>query len=606
MTIPASSVQTVRVAGVASSPGILTMRGVSLRLTDGSATDVLLPVIDEKDREKRDKRKSRAGIDGGKVKHFGIDARFAQHEASIHDQVEDKYLECEVVVEQPWVWIKKTNMTHGTVMLYNGESSTIRLTLENSSSVPVDFIKLSFDDSSARDVQTLINEGDLSPEHAYELEWDVLNRPVFVWENEQDTAIAPGGKLTLSVRCLGKVGCTDGSIRIDYGYISRPNPISTSNAFYTRQITFPVLFTVYHTLEPHALDLTRLVSPSKSSSASNGLQVPNGHSRPSTPTLSRRQTGFTAIEDDPLRSMLDDKADGSEWCLLGLGVRNVYGVPFEIRLGRRKGAQRGNEDAADWDPEVRRLVPPGASERILFPVRRCALPEQVISQRIPSLTDRQYIVDKSKKSAEVVARERELFWYREELLNMLQATWIEPGSKRSGQLSLRDQIFSPALLDVFKTDDVDISLDILDRQGNKNIESNDFVDLCVKVTNRLERPFRPLIHIEPLSSSSTDSSWASASTTPAPIPPRRPPSSIHTQNQPHRNILFDGTLTNLFPLLQPGQTGQRQVGVVFLASGTYAFRAAVEEVRSGDNRAKIGDGDAPNLRFSPIRRVKVV
>lgn len=85
-------------------------------------------------------------------------------------------------------------------------SSTIRITVENSSSVPVDFIKLSFDDSAALDAQKILSEHELSPLEAYELDWDTLNRPVLLWENDDDTSISPGGRLTLNVRCLGKVG----------------------------------------------------------------------------------------------------------------------------------------------------------------------------------------------------------------------------------------------------------------------------------------------------------------------------------------------------------------------------------------------------------------
>jgi hypothetical protein len=53
-----------------------------------------------------------------------LDARFPptvepQRESGVP---EDRWLECKVVDEQPLVWIKKTNLTHGTVMLYNGET----------------------------------------------------------------------------------------------------------------------------------------------------------------------------------------------------------------------------------------------------------------------------------------------------------------------------------------------------------------------------------------------------------------------------------------------------------------------------------------------------
>jgi hypothetical protein len=84
--------------------------------------------------------------------------------------------------------------------------STIRLVLENSSSTPVDLIKLSFDDSTAREAQAVIQEGELSPEHAYELDWDQKYQPALTWENPDETTIAPGGRVTLLVKCLGKVG----------------------------------------------------------------------------------------------------------------------------------------------------------------------------------------------------------------------------------------------------------------------------------------------------------------------------------------------------------------------------------------------------------------
>ena len=90
-------------------------------------------------------------------------------------------------------------------MLIEG-SSVIRLVLENSSSTPVDLIKLSFDDSTAREAQAVIAEGELAPEHAYELDWDQIKRPALTWENPTETTIPPGGRATLLVKCLGKVG----------------------------------------------------------------------------------------------------------------------------------------------------------------------------------------------------------------------------------------------------------------------------------------------------------------------------------------------------------------------------------------------------------------
>lgn len=63
--------------------------------------------------------------------------------------------------------------------------------------------------------------------------------------------------------------------------------------------------------------------------------------------------------------------------------------------------------------------------RLILPIPRVHIPAEQLAQPIPSLTDRQYVVDKSRKSAEQLKVERELFWYRDILLKSLHATWIE-------------------------------------------------------------------------------------------------------------------------------------------------------------------------------------
>ena len=60
-----------------------------------------------------------------------------------------------------------------------------------------------------------------------------------------------------------------------------------------------------------------------------------------------------------------------------------------------------------------------------MPIPRIRLPASQLSQPIPTLTDRQYVVDKSRKSPDQIKLERELFWYRDALLKTLDATWVE-------------------------------------------------------------------------------------------------------------------------------------------------------------------------------------
>lgn len=92
-----------------------------------------LPVVDEKARIAKEKRRSRAGGDLGKMKRIGLEARYSASGLEENGEKEEgeegyaladgeRWLECGVVKELPLLWVKRSNLTHGTVMLYNGET----------------------------------------------------------------------------------------------------------------------------------------------------------------------------------------------------------------------------------------------------------------------------------------------------------------------------------------------------------------------------------------------------------------------------------------------------------------------------------------------------
>jgi hypothetical protein len=108
-------------------------------------------MVDAKAKERREKRKSRLLSEVGKMKSSGLEARMSrldfagltgEEEGSKRSSVQsgygngsaagtpgslykleegEKWLECQVVPEQPLLWVKKSSLTHGTVMLYDGE-----------------------------------------------------------------------------------------------------------------------------------------------------------------------------------------------------------------------------------------------------------------------------------------------------------------------------------------------------------------------------------------------------------------------------------------------------------------------------------------------------
>lgn len=250
--------QTIRVTGFASTPGTLVVQGCFVRLPDGSEAEFLLPVHDAAEEKRQRKRESMIVEMDRAMKLVGLNARPSERrkrESQILEEgaavvngvdktaqkaggkpksgvpEEPGFLSCEVVPEQPLVRIRGTSLTHGAIMLYDGEESVrpkdlrvdrsmyslrfahflcrtnIRITLENTSTLPVDFVKLSFQDSTTARLQAIISEGELTAGEAYELESDLIHRPVFRWEQpEAALVIPPGGKKTINVWCRGKVG----------------------------------------------------------------------------------------------------------------------------------------------------------------------------------------------------------------------------------------------------------------------------------------------------------------------------------------------------------------------------------------------------------------
>lgn len=86
------------------------------------------------------------------------------------------------------------------------KSSTIRLTIENVSGVPVQFLKVICTDSTVEQAGQVLDEGDLSVFETYEVEYELIQRPVFKWDpSTEPKSIAPGKTAVLTITCTGKM-----------------------------------------------------------------------------------------------------------------------------------------------------------------------------------------------------------------------------------------------------------------------------------------------------------------------------------------------------------------------------------------------------------------
>ena len=84
--------------------------------------------------------------------------------------------------------------------------SILHITLENISSLPIDFVHLAFEDSTVEKAQQILAECELSVSDTYETEYSLINEPVFSWSKDEVKTIEPRQTLALGISCFGKAG----------------------------------------------------------------------------------------------------------------------------------------------------------------------------------------------------------------------------------------------------------------------------------------------------------------------------------------------------------------------------------------------------------------
>ncbi|KAI0306435.1 TRAPP II complex [Multifurca ochricompacta] len=544
VTIPANSYHPVTLSGKPLEDGLLIVKGCHAQAPGGASREFFLPLATAEEEEFRLRRRSAVACESGRTKYGGLDCRPGKsgkrHSTLVMTSSSrrsiPKFLECTVVPEQPLLRIRWSSLTHGAVMLYNGEKSTLRLTLENISNLPIDFLRLSFDDSTITPAQAALAEGDLSIYDAYETEYQLINRPVFSWNQDQENIeILPGRKVALTLTCTGKVGCTSGSVFISYGYLHRRHSTLSQppETFHTRQISYPVLVTVYNMLECHNMDILPLRSGDYES---DGTPV-------------NKEMLFRDVEEEG-------------WCLFSIYVRNTYGLPFEVTL------ERMPKDTSPASTSC--IVAPGAMTRLVLPLKKVKLAEEITSQAIPMLSDRQFVVDKTKLSLEEYKLQRELFWYREELFKRVRGCWREAGGTRSGELSLRQQRITLPMLDTLRTETVRIQLDLFRRDGETGEGRSpilrkggtyypapyDFIYLRARIANL---SFQPLVLM------------------------------ADTAIDPADHVIQEGVLTDI-PIgrLESGEVRELETPLCFVACGRFRVQVDTRAVNTATGDAVIG------------------
>lgn len=126
--MPANSFHPVTISGQALESGSLMIRGCIVQAPGGASREFILPVSTEDEEAKRLQRRSALECESNRSKYPGLDSRPWEKQTKRQSKTNStsnsrsiQFLRCKVVPEQPLLRIRRTSLTHGAVMLYNGE-----------------------------------------------------------------------------------------------------------------------------------------------------------------------------------------------------------------------------------------------------------------------------------------------------------------------------------------------------------------------------------------------------------------------------------------------------------------------------------------------------
>ncbi|KAI1367447.1 hypercellular protein A [Xylaria arbuscula] len=459
-------------------------------------------------------------------------------------------IDLSVIEAQPIVLIKSTSLPQSSIMILEGERRTFSVTLHNISTTPVDLLLFSFQDSTQGSLQAALANRDATAAELHEYEWLLAKKQALRLRKVDDSKryIAPDSTATFEFEILGKPGLTNGTIQIDYAHLGMPQS-EIQNQFFTRQVCLDLTVTVNASVELSRVDILPIQA-----------NVPK-------PIWDR----VGSIESDK-------SATFDNYCLLLMDLRNAWPSDMQVSLTVGK------------DTMIEEHILPGNTNRVVVPVPMIYIEDPHAS--IPALNpsrQRQFVVSSSKITPEIERGNREAFWYREKMLENITGTWKTlSGSAREGSIHLRAIRLTPRMIEAIKIDEVGIDISVekpdlqqtLDTADNSDMFVDDFVQIKVQITNRMDKPVYPTVRVLPSLCN-------------------RP---VIVSLDFTRKFAWNGTLQQTLPLLDAKSSTEVRIGATALCRGDFEISASVEEtqlwkdsVESG-GKSSSGGGGGSNTR----------
>ncbi|KAI9802782.1 MAG: hypothetical protein M1833_001381 [Piccolia ochrophora] len=501
-----------------------------------------------------------------------------------------------VIGPQPILAVESTTLSQSAIMLLEGETKNFYVTLRNTSKyTPVDLLLFSFHDSTTAGLQAATSNKNVSPTDLYEVEFQLSHKQAFRWRRQsaaEEPYIDPGKSASFEIEVLGKPGLTSGTVQIDYSYLGVPRS-EVQDRFYTRQIVLPVMVTVNASVELARADLLPLSTDFVKSNVITNVKV-NGAAHANDEQDARMLYGGQTQHAKSIMKMfgLDPDAD---YCLLLLDLRNTWPNVLDVTFQVMEPSDKSNspspppssptKDSSKTISDVYTFtdaIQPGHTSRIILPLPRIFLANP--HAPVPALNpakQRQFVVGSSNSSPEAERTSREAFWFRDEILKRLQATWEETGTGRRGAVDLRSIRLSPRMVQLAKVPDVDIDLSIIAsgdedfdcrirhvKKSTYDVPIDEFLTVEIRVRNRTTTPIYPLLRLQP-----------------------------SLRHQPHnvaldmsKRMVWDGVLQRSLPELAPGDESSTELVICALCTGEFEIGASVEEIKLWDDESEVKQG----------------
>jgi hypothetical protein len=123
--LPPASLHTLTLQGTPTAAGALTVRGLLVQAVGGAPREFVLPLATPEEDESKSRRRSALQCEQGRAKYAGLGAHGRKRASGAGGKLVRRYLECNVVPDQPSMRIRWSSLAHGALMLYEGEQCVL-------------------------------------------------------------------------------------------------------------------------------------------------------------------------------------------------------------------------------------------------------------------------------------------------------------------------------------------------------------------------------------------------------------------------------------------------------------------------------------------------